>query len=163
MTTTSADSARADAAAALRRLRDAAGALLSTVSDAQPVAPHHLLTLRAIADGASTPSDVAAAVGRHVSSVSRVVDQLVELGMLDRRPDPADRRQVLVALTDEGHRAVRAFDHLDHTISTRLFAGFDAADASRLAGYLDRLAAEAAVLVDELEADPNRLTELTGP
>ena len=163
MATTSADSARADAAAALRRLRDAAGALLSTVAESQPVAPHHLLTLRAVADGATTPSDVATEVGRHVSSVSRVVDQLVEIEMLDRRPDPADRRQVLVALTAEGRRVVEAFDHLDHTISTRLFTGFDAADAARLAGYLDRLADRAATLADDLEADPERLADLAGP
>lgn len=150
-------SAREDAAAALRRLRDAAGQLLSTVADAQPVAPHHLLTLRAVADGADTPSDVAVATGRHASSASRVVDQLVELGLLDRVPDPADRRQVLVSLTDEGHAVVRSFERLDCALSSRLFAGFDATDAVRLAGYLDRVAAEAAALAAELESDPTRL------
>ena len=157
------DAAREDAAAALRRLRDSAAGLLSTIADAQPVAPHHLLALRAVADGAGTPGDVAAEVGRHASSVSRVVDQLVELGLLDRTPDPTDRRQVLVSLTPEGRRVVRAFEHLDRALSTRLFASFDSSDAARLAGYLDRLAAAAATLAEELEDDPGRLEELDAP
>jgi DNA-binding MarR family transcriptional regulator len=152
-----ANAAREDAAAAMRRLRDAAGQLLSTLADAQPVAPHHLLTLRAVADGAHHPSDVASVTGRHASSASRVVDQLVELGLLDRTTDPADRRQVLVSLTDAGRTVVTRFERLDGAISTRLMAGFAADDATRLAGYLDRLAGEAATMAEELEADPTRL------
>ncbi len=149
--------ARQEAAEALQRLRDAAGQLLATLTDAQPVAPHHLLTLRAVADGAATPSDVAAATGRHASSVSRVVEQLVDAGLLDREPDPEDRRQVLVALTDEGQAVVDSFERVDDTISRRLFVDFDAADAERLAGYLDRIATAAATLATELEDDPTLL------
>lgn len=148
------DDARQGAAEALQRLRDAAGQLLSTMTDAQPVAPHHLLTLRAVADGADKPSDVAGATGRHASSVSRVVEQLVELGLLDRAPDPDDRRQVLVGLTDDGRAVVDSFERLDDAISRRLFVDFDAADAARLAGYLDRIASAAAALAVELEDDP---------
>lgn len=152
-----ASAAQDDAAAALRRLRDAAGAVLATLSEAQPVAPHHLMAIRAVADGADTPSDVAAATGRHVSSVSRVVDQLVEADLVARSPDPDDRRQVLLALTSDGAELIDQFEALDGAISARMLADFDADDARRLAAYLDRLATNATRLALELEEDPGRL------
>lgn len=151
------DTARLAAAAALQRLRDAAGQLLSTLADAQPVAPHHLLALRVVADGATTPSDIAAATGRHASTVTRVVDQLVELDLLARATDPDDRRQVLVSLTEDGRDVVGTFERLDGLVSQRLIADFDADDAARLAGYLDRIATAASALAEEFEGDPARL------
>lgn len=154
--------ARQRAAAALQRLRDAAGHLLSTLTDAQPVAPHHLLALRAIADGASTPSDLAAATGRHASTVTRVVDQLVELDLLHRAVDPDDRRQVLVSLTTDGRGVVDAFERLDDMVSQRLLADFDAADAGMLATYLDRIATTAADLAAAFEDDPMQLAPDAG-
>lgn len=151
--------ARGVATAALQRLRDAAGAVLTVLSDAAPVAPHHLLTLRAVAEGATSPSDVAAATGRHASSASRVLDQLVDLDLVDRRQDEQDRRQVLITLTPAGREVVATFDRLDDRISDRMLAGFDADDAQRLATYLDRIADNAGRLVAELDADPDRLDE----
>lgn len=149
--------ARAEAAAALRRLRDAAGQVLASIADAQPVAPHHLLAMRVVAEGAQTPSDVAAATDRHVSSVSRVIDQLVEIGLLDREPHPDDRRQVLLTLTRDGAATVARFEALDHGLSAFMVSDFDAGDARRLADYLDRLASNATALASELEEDPGRL------
>lgn len=154
---TDTDDARAAAATAMRRLRDAAGHVLATLADAQPVAPHHLLALRMIADGARTPGDLAAATGRHASSVSRVVDQLVDDGLARRAPHPEDRRQVLVTLTDDGVEVVDRFVALDGAISARIVAGFDAVDARRLAGFLDRMAANATQLASDLEDDPDLL------
>ena len=156
---TTTDAARDAAAAAMRRLRDAAGQVLATLADAQPVAPHHLLALRVLADGARTPGDVAAATGRHASSVSRVVDQLVDADLVDRRPDPDDRRQVLVSLTPAGAELIDRFEALDGAISARMVAGFDTDDARRLAAYLDRLATNATGLAADLEEDPNLLDD----
>lgn len=151
--------ARAAAAAALRRLRDSAGQVLASIAEAQPVAPHHLLAMRVVAEGAETPSDVAAATDRHVSSVSRVIDQLVDAGLLDRQPHPDDRRQVLLTLTEAGASTVARFESIDHALSSRIVATFDAGDARRLADYLDRLAGNATALASELEQDPDWLDE----
>lgn len=153
------DTGRRAAAAAMRRLRDAAGQVLATLADAQPVAPHHLLALRVVAEGARTPGDVATATGRHASSVSRVIDQLVEAELVERRSDPEDRRQVLVTLTPAGTEVIGRFEALDGAISARMVAGFDAEDAHRLADYLDRLATNATHLAEELEDDPDLLDE----
>lgn len=151
--------ARAAAAAAMRRLRDSAGQVLAAIADAQPVAPHHLLAMRVVADGAETPSDVAVATDRHVSSVSRVIDQLVDAGLFDRRPHPDDRRQVLLDLTEAGAATVARFESLDNGLSARMVADFSAEDARRLADYLDRLAGNATALASELDDDPDRLDE----
>ena len=39
-------------------------------------------------------------------TVSGLVDRLVERGLVERRPDPGDRRVRLVALSDQGHAVV---------------------------------------------------------
>ena len=113
--------------------------------------------MRVVAEGAQTPSDVAAATDRHVSSVSRVIDQLVEIGLLAREPHPDDRRQVLLTLTRDGTAAVARFEALDHGLSAFMVGDFDAEDARRLADYLDRLASNATALASELDEDPDRL------
>ena len=40
------------------------------------------------------------------SVITRALDRLSELDLAQRRPDPADRRSVLVALTAQGHRLI---------------------------------------------------------
>lgn len=49
---------------------------------------------------------VAAGLGVHPSNATRAVDRLVVAGMLTRRDDPSDRRNLLLELTDEGRALV---------------------------------------------------------
>lgn len=151
--------ARNEAGAAMRRLRDAAGQVLASITEAQPVAPQHLMVLGAVADGATTPGAVATACDRHASSISRVLDHLVDAELVARQPDPDDRRQVRLELTARGANAVQRFERLDRAVSTRMLRDFDADDARRLAGYLDRIAANAAALATALEEHPDLLDE----
>src|SRR5215831_17668764 len=44
------------------------------------------------ADGGASHSEIARALGVGVSTVTGIVDRLVEHGLVERRPDPADRR-----------------------------------------------------------------------
>jgi DNA-binding MarR family transcriptional regulator len=53
-----------------------------------------------------TVSDLAAAEGMRHQSMTATVAALLELGLVQRRPDPEDRRRLLLALTAEGHRRV---------------------------------------------------------
>jgi DNA-binding MarR family transcriptional regulator len=69
------------------------------------------------------------------------VDRLVARGLVERLPDPHDRRGVLVRLTDEGRTKV---DGALATLLEReqeLLAGLDAASQQRLASLLRRLVA----------------------
>lgn len=46
--------------------------------------------------------DLATATHQSAASMTGIVDRLLEGGLVERRPDPADRRSVLVALTPRG-------------------------------------------------------------
>lgn len=46
--------------------------------------------------------DLATATHQSAASMTGIVDRLLEQGLVERRPDPADRRSVVVALTPEG-------------------------------------------------------------
>jgi len=64
-----------------------------------------------LAEGPLSLSELAAAVSVDAPYATLIVDNLEERGLVERRPDPADRRRKLVALTSEGkeaaHRALR--------------------------------------------------------
>jgi DNA-binding MarR family transcriptional regulator len=92
--------------------------------------------------GSMRSSDLAAAVMSDRSTVSRQVAHLVDLGYVERRPDPDDRRAFHLALTDAGTRALdqrrRARDdHLAH-----LTRDWPEDDRRTLARLVDRLAGE---------------------
>jgi DNA-binding MarR family transcriptional regulator len=53
-----------------------------------------------------TASELAAAEGVRHQSMTATVASLAALGLVERRPDPADGRRLLIALTAEGHRRV---------------------------------------------------------
>ncbi len=54
------------------------------------------------------PGDIADAAGITPQSVGELVDQLEDLGHVERRPDPTDRRAKLVYRTEKGKRAGNA-------------------------------------------------------
>ena len=59
--------------------------------------------LTAISEGEpATLNDVAAAVGRGAPGVSRSVDSLVRSGLVERQPDPNNRRRLALRLTPAG-------------------------------------------------------------
>jgi DNA-binding MarR family transcriptional regulator len=67
------------------------------------------------------------------------LDRLEAMGLVERQPDPADRRGRLVALTDRGREMVDAavVDHLEN--EQRLLGSLDAGEREQLAGLLRKL------------------------
>jgi DNA-binding MarR family transcriptional regulator len=67
------------------------------------------------------------------------IDRLEEMGLVERQPDPTDRRGRLVALTDRGRELVDAAvaDHLAN--EQRLLGTLDAVEREQLAGLLRKL------------------------
>jgi DNA-binding MarR family transcriptional regulator len=68
------------------------------------------------------------------------LDRLEEMGLVERLPDPDDRRGRLVGLTDKGRALVDAavVDHLEN--EERLLSALDADERDQLAGLLRKLA-----------------------
>jgi len=59
-----------------------------------------------LAEGPLSLSGIAEAVGVDAPYATLIVDTLEERCLVERRPDPADRRRKLVSLTPEGKEAV---------------------------------------------------------
>jgi DNA-binding MarR family transcriptional regulator len=83
-------------------------------------------------------SDIVARLGVSLSTVSGLVDRVVDHGLTARREDPADRRQVVVGLTPAGRDFIDRFRELNARQLRSLLAALDDAD---LALVRDALAA----------------------
>ena len=68
--------------------------------------------------------DLPSGLGVTKQAVSQVVDTLVTRGYLERSPDPADRRRIVLELTARGREAVdaavRAVDEIDRQLRERV-------------------------------------------
>ncbi len=64
-------------------------------------------------------TELARLSGRHKQKVGRIVDELEELGYVERRPDPADRRAKLIFPTEHGLEQVRLGDQIVADIEAR--------------------------------------------
>jgi len=72
-------------------------------------------------------------------SATEVVDALAAAGLVERRPDPDDRRASLVGLTERGSGVVAAIRDARAAEATDFFARLDDADRAALARILDKL------------------------
>ena len=55
----------------------------------------------------ATLNDVAKSIGRGAPAVSRSVDTLVRAGLIERTPDPDNRRRLAMRLTQDGRTALQ--------------------------------------------------------
>lgn len=88
-------------------------------------------------------SDLSARLGVSLSTVSGVVDRLVDQDLLGRRDDPADRRHVVLRITGAGATQLQLFRELNAGQIRALLARIDAADLVIVAKAVEILAAAA--------------------
>ena len=96
-------------------------------------------------DGGVRMSALASRLGVTLSTVSGLVDRLVDGGLVDRHDDPADRRQVVLALTPQGARQLERFRDLNARQMGDLLGTLgdpDLATVSRAITILTRAAAQ---------------------
>jgi DNA-binding MarR family transcriptional regulator len=74
-------------------------------------------------------------------SATEVVDSLAAAGLVERRPDPADRRATLVAVTPRGGEVAAGIRAARVAEADDFFARLDEADRAVLAAILDKLRA----------------------
>ena len=72
-------------------------------------------------------------------SATEVVDDLQRLGLAERHPDPADRRAVLVSLTDEGLRTGHDIHDARRAAGEQFFATLSPDDRRALSRLLRKL------------------------
>ncbi len=96
-------------------------------------------------------SDIVTRLGVSLSTVSGLVDRVVDHGLATRREDRVDRRQVVVGLTAAGAEFIDRFRELNARQMRELLAVLDDAD---LASVRDALAGLERAAVRLAPADP---------
>jgi DNA-binding MarR family transcriptional regulator len=95
-------------------------------------------------EGPQSVSDLAAAERVRPQSMAQTVADLESAGLLDRRPDPNDRRRALVSLTEAGIEVLLA--------SRREREGWLAGEIEKLSAEDRRTLARAVELIDGIAA-----------
>lgn len=95
-----------------------------------------------VAGDAPTQAGLAAATGRDKTRLIRNLDRLEHRGLVTRSPDPADRRNRVVALTRKGRRTVDSCRTGIRAMEEELLGGLRPADRAGFERALVRLAAQ---------------------
>ena len=89
--------------------------------------------------GAIRLSDLSGRLHIAPRSATEVTDALESRGLVERRPDPTDRRATLVGLTGHGHDILDAIRAARGTEAERFFGRLSQADRAHLARILRKL------------------------
>ena len=105
------------------------------------LSPHQARALKVVCerDGVRL-SDLAETLRIAPRSATEVADGLQERGLVERTPDPGDRRAVILRATDEGRRIRDQIDAARAADSAELYGRLSAADRADLARILRSLA-----------------------
>ena len=85
-------------------------------------------------------SDLVARLGVSLSTISGLVDRIVDHGLASRRDDPVDRRQVVVGLTPAGSAFIDHFRELNARQMRELLVNLDDEDLEHVRIGLEALA-----------------------
>jgi DNA-binding MarR family transcriptional regulator len=136
---TTADDTLSDAVRSVaRRLRQASLASLARWD----VTPSQFRALRALMRSGAAglrPSELAGDLRIAPRSTTEVLDDLADKGLIERRPDPQDRRATLVALTERGAELGARIRAASGSETERVFDRLDPVDRAELARILHQL------------------------
>jgi len=89
----------------------------------------------------ATQSDLAAHSGRDKGQLARLVGGLRERGLLQAQPDAEDRRNLRLALTEEGRALQQQIQRRRRKLSELAAAGLNATEKAQLLALLGRVEA----------------------
>jgi len=84
-------------------------------------------------------SDLANAVGRAATSFTPNLDKLQDKNLIERRPDPGDRRAVRIFLTDKGRKIEKQINETAVEIEKQIRAQFPQAEYETFLDIIARL------------------------
>ncbi|QJE00215.1 winged helix DNA-binding protein [Massilia forsythiae] len=114
-----------------------------------------VLVISRFGDSGVRPGILAETLSLEASSLVRVVDHLIESGLLERQEDPNDRRAKILRLTDEGQKTATLMDQALTPFRRKLFGQFDAPDVEACLRVLGGLPAAIANIAATGAADDN--------
>ena len=122
--------------AVARRLRETSQAALAPWD----IAPSHLRALRVLSHhGTMRLSELSDHLRIAPRSATEVVDALEARSLVRRHPDPADRRAILVEMTEHGASVFEAIRAARGTETERIFGQLSETDRADLARILRKL------------------------
>jgi DNA-binding MarR family transcriptional regulator len=89
--------------------------------------------------GANTQTALAERMGLGRAATGTVIDQLEARHLLERTPDPEDRRVWLIAITEAGKELVAKVSAIDGVVRDQLRTGISRAERQQLASVLVRI------------------------
>ncbi len=99
-----------------------------------------ILHLGRMGDGVRQ-SAIAQALEVEDASLVRQLNTLTEAGLVERKPDPADRRANVLALTAKGHAMYEQIEAIAAQIRSHVLAGISDAELATALSVLDRVTA----------------------
>jgi DNA-binding MarR family transcriptional regulator len=130
----------------LRLFREQAMALVEEGGAGSELRVPHLHVMANMRRGGVRLTELAAAAGMTRPSMLELVDELEDLGLVERRSDPSDRRAKLIVLTPAGRRAIRTgralIDRVEADYARRLGPERFEAMCQALQDLLDDLSGE---------------------
>lgn len=103
-----------------------------------PMERAHYLLLGRLEQGEKSTGEIAEALGLDHSTVVRQVAAVEDLGFAERRPNPRDRRSVLVGLTPVGAASIVAMREARQGRLGRILADWSEGERDAFAGLLAR-------------------------
>lgn len=101
--------------------------------------PKEVQVLSAVANGQDSPSAISARLGSPPPSTSRLVDRLVDTGLLERHAHPDDLRRFRLVLTERGARILDEARELARARLDELLGGVPLEDLMEADRVLARL------------------------
>lgn len=87
----------------------------------------------------ATQSDLAQHSGRDKAQLAKLIKSLRERGLLDAVPDPQDRRNILLELSEQGREVQRHLAQQARRLGAQAVAGLAAAEQRELVALLRRV------------------------
>lgn len=89
--------------------------------------------------GPMSQRQLAAAVRREPATITRSIDRMEKAGLVERFPDPKDRRVNIIGVTQAGEELLSAVQSAARMANERVERGFTAEEARLLGELLDRV------------------------
>ncbi|MFL6585677.1 MAG: MarR family winged helix-turn-helix transcriptional regulator [Luteimonas sp.] len=124
-----------------RQVRDA---MWARMADELSKAGHDLsfsqyITLKKLALGTTGATDLARAAELNPGAMTRLIDKLIERGLVERHADPGDRRVVRIQLSDQGQAIWRDIDQCGNRVRERAMSGMDEAQRLQFIRVLEQV------------------------
>ena len=125
----------------LRRAHQRHAAIFQeTIGDAQ-LTPLQFAALAKLDDlGEVSQNELGRRTAMDAATMQGVIKRLLARGLIDRKPDPEDRRRVVLSLTADGRALIAAAKPNGHAITDETLAGLSDAERRSFLSLLKRLA-----------------------